>query len=161
RPIEPLKTLDQSGRVIYIASFSKTILPSIRLGFVVAPPSLSEAVRRAKQLTDWHTAMPLQVALAEFVESGEFSRHVRKMREIYRVRRELILEILAGQFGEHLEVVPSLAGLHVTALARTASPKEITGIAGKALEAGVGVQELSTFTAVQTGRAGLVVGYGA
>ena len=80
RPIEPLKTLDRSGRVVYVGTFSKTILPTIRLGFVVTPPSLRDGVHRAKQLTDWHTAIPLQVALAQFIESGEFSRHVRKMR---------------------------------------------------------------------------------
>ncbi len=161
RPVEPLKTLDQNGRVIYIGSFSKTILPTIRVGFVVTPPSLHAAVRRAKQLTDWHTAMPLQVALAEFIETGEFSRHVRKMHEAYRVRREIILEILTEQFGDYLEVVPSIAGLHITALARTASPEEISAIVRNASELDVAVQELSTFTLVQSGRAGLVVGYGA
>jgi GntR family transcriptional regulator/MocR family aminotransferase len=60
RPIESLQTLDASGHVIYIGSFSKTMLPTLRLGFVVTPPSLRAAVHRAKQVTDWHTSMPLQ-----------------------------------------------------------------------------------------------------
>ena len=126
RPIEPLRTLDASGRVIYIGSFSKTMLPTIRLGFVVTPRSLRPAMLRAKEVADWHTPIPLQAALAQFIDKGGFSRHVRKMRENYRVRREMVIESLTSQFSDHLEVVPSIAGLHVTALARTASAEEIS-----------------------------------
>jgi len=161
RPIEPLQTLDGSGRVIYLGSFSKTMLPTIRLGFLVAPTSLRSAVHRAKQLTDWHTAIPLQVALTEFIETGEFSRHVRKMREVYRVRREMIIEVLTQQFGDYLEVVPSIAGLHVSALARTASAEQITAVVEKASEADVAIQDLRTFTIARMARAGIVLGYGA
>jgi GntR family transcriptional regulator/MocR family aminotransferase len=60
RPIEPLQTLDRAGRVVYIGSFSKTLLATLRLGFLVALPSLRPAVRAAKLLTDWHTPLPLQ-----------------------------------------------------------------------------------------------------
>lgn len=161
RPIEPLQTLDGSGRVIYIGSFSKTMVPTIRLGFIVTPPSLRASVHRAKQVTDWHTPMPLQVALAQFIESGEFSRHVRKMREVYRARREIVIETLTRQFGDYLEVVPSIAGLHITALARKASAEEIKVIAEKASEAGVEFQELSAITVAPSGRAGIMLGYGA
>jgi GntR family transcriptional regulator/MocR family aminotransferase len=161
RPIEPLQTLDASGRVIYIGSFSKTMLPTIRLGFIVTPTSLRAAVHRAKQVTDWHTPMPLQVALAQFIESGAFSRHVRKMREVYRTRREIVIETLTRQFGDSLEVVPSIAGLHITALARNASAEEIKIIVEKASEAGVEVQELAPLTVAPSGRAGILLGYGA
>ena len=58
RPIEPLQTLDGSGQVIYVGSFSKTLLPTLRLGFLVVPASLVAAVRRAKFLADWHTRCP-------------------------------------------------------------------------------------------------------
>jgi GntR family transcriptional regulator/MocR family aminotransferase len=161
RPIEPLQTIDASGRVIYIGSFSKTLLPTLRLGFVVTPRSLRPAVLRAKAVTDWQTSMPLQVALAQFIDQGEFSRHVRKMREVYRVRREMVIQILTRQFGDHLEVVPSIAGLHVAALAHRASRGEIKAIVERASEAGVEVQDLSTSTMAPSGRAGIVVGYGA
>ena len=70
RPIEPLQTLDGSGRVIYVGSFSKTLLPTLRLGFLVAPPSLRRGVRSAKFLTDWHTPLPTQAALAELHRRG-------------------------------------------------------------------------------------------
>jgi GntR family transcriptional regulator/MocR family aminotransferase len=58
---------------------------------------------RAREVADWHTPMPLQVALAQFIDQGEFSRHVRKMRGIYRGRREIVIEILTKQFSDHLE----------------------------------------------------------
>jgi GntR family transcriptional regulator/MocR family aminotransferase len=161
RPIEPLQTLDASGRVIYIGSFSKTMLPTIRLGFMVTPPSLRAAVHRAKQVTDWHTPMPLQVALAQFIEGGGFSRHVRKMREVYCIRREIIIEALTRQFGDCLQVVPSIAGLHITALARTASAEQISTVVQKASETGVAVQELSMLTVARTARPGILLGYGA
>src|SRR4029079_9099690 len=67
RPIEPLRMLDDSDRVIYVGSFSKTSLATLRLGFIIAPPSLSPALAGAKFLADWHTPVPLQGALAEFI----------------------------------------------------------------------------------------------
>jgi GntR family transcriptional regulator/MocR family aminotransferase len=161
RPIEPLQTLDTSGRVIYIGSFSKTMLPTLRLGFVVTPPSLRAAVHRAKQVTDWHTPMPLQIALAHFIENGEFARHIRKMRDVYRVRHEIVTEVLSRKFGDLVQLVPSIAGLHVAALARTAPAETICAVARKASEAGVEIQEMSRFTVAKPERPGIVLGYGA
>ena len=161
RPIEPLQTLDASGRVIYIGTFSKTMLPTIRLGFIVTPAWLRAAVHRAKQVSDWHAPIPLQVALAQFIESGGFSRHVRKMREVYRTRREIIIETLTRQFGDYLEVVPSIAGLHITALARNLSAQEINAVVEKASQAGVEVQELAPLSVRRSGQAGILLGYGA
>src|SRR5689334_1695897 len=114
RPVEPLHTIDASGRVIYIGSFSKTLLPTLRLGFVATPPSLTAAVHKAKYLADWHTSMVLQVALAQFIEQGAFARHIRKVRRVYTARHETITRILYKDFHDHLEVVPAVAGLHVT-----------------------------------------------
>src|SRR5262249_29975607 len=148
-PIEPLQTLDARGRVVYIGSFSKTMLPTLRLAFIVTPPSLGAAVRRAKQVSDWHTALPLQVALAKVIEGGEFSRHIRKMRNVYKVRHEIITETLITKFADHLEVIPSIAGLHIAGLARAASAEEIGAVVHKASEAGVAIQDLSTLTAAK------------
>lgn len=161
RPIEPLQTLDTSGRVVYVGSFSKTMLPTLRLGFVVTPPSLSEAVQKAKQVTDWHTSTPLQPALARFIDEGGFARHIRKMGGVYRVRHEMVTNALAHAFADHLEVVPSAAGLHVAAVARTASADDIGAVVRRASDAGVEVQELSKLAFTAPARPGLVLGYGA
>jgi GntR family transcriptional regulator/MocR family aminotransferase len=161
RPIEPLQTLDNSGRVIYVGSFSKTMLPTLRLGFLVTPPSIRAAVQRAKQVTDWHTSLPLQMALARFIDDGGFARHVRKMRNIYRVRHAMVTHSLSNEFADHLQTVPSTVGLHVAALARTASADEIAAVARRASDAGVQVQTLSRFAVHAPAKPGLVLGYGA
>ncbi len=160
RPLDPLQTLDTAGRVIYIGTFSKTMLPTLRLGFLVTPASLRVAVHKAKQVTDWHTAIPLQIALAQFIASGEYSRHVRKMREIYRRRRELVIESVVREFAGHLRLVPSVAGLHVAALAIRASVDEVDAVVRTASENGVEVQRLSRFAVGSAAQAGIVLGYG-
>ena len=161
RPIEPLQTIDTIGQVVYVGSFSKTMLPTLRLGFVVTPPSLRAAVHKAKQVTDWHTATPLQMALARFIDDGGFARHIRKMREVYRIRHEMVTNALTGELADHLEALPSACGLHVAALARTASTDEIGAVVRRVAHAGVAVQELSQFAVNGPARPGLVLGYGA
>ncbi|MGH9187677.1 MAG: aminotransferase class I/II-fold pyridoxal phosphate-dependent enzyme, partial [Acidimicrobiales bacterium] len=161
RPIEPLQTLDTVGRVVYVGSVSKTMLATLRLGFVVTPPSLRQAVQAAKYVTDWHTSLPAQAALACFLDQGWYARHVRKMRAVYRVRHEQIVRALSHDFADHLRIIPSAAGLHVSAFARTASPGEVTAVVRRAFAAGVAVLPLSTFAVTEPPHAGLVLGYGA
>jgi GntR family transcriptional regulator/MocR family aminotransferase len=161
RPLEPLQTLDTSGRVVYVGSFSKTMLPTLRLGFAVMPPSLRDAAHRAKYVMDWHSSVPAQAALASFIDEGGFARHVRKMNATYRARHQLITTVLARDFADQLEVVPSAAGLHVTAIARTASAEQLGAIVRRASDAGVEVQQLSAFALSRPALAGLVLGYGA
>ncbi len=161
RPIEPLRMLDTTGNVIYVGSFSKTLLPTLRLGFVVAPPSLREAVHKAKLVTDWHTSTTIQAVLAHFIDSGGFARHIRKMRDVYRARHRMIAETLRRDFAGHLKVIPSTVGLHIAAVARTASADRIGVVVRRASDAGVAVQELSRFGIGSPGPPGLVLGYGA
>jgi GntR family transcriptional regulator/MocR family aminotransferase len=161
RPIEPLRMLDTTGRVIYIGSFSKTLLPTLRLGFVVAPPSLREAVHKAKLVADWHTSTTIQAVLAHFIDDGGFARHIRRAREVYRARHRMIADALARDFADHLTVVPSTTGLHIAALARTASADQIGAVVRRASDTGVAVQELSRFGVDSPGPPGLLLGYGA
>jgi GntR family transcriptional regulator/MocR family aminotransferase len=161
RPIEPLQTLDTNGLVIYVGSFSKTLLPTLRLGFAIIPPSLRDAVHRAKYVTDWHTSLPAQAALARFISDGGFARHLRKTSATYRARRHLLTHVLARDFADQLEVIPSVAGLHVSALARHASAEQLDAIVRSATDAGVEVQQLSSFALEPPARPGLVLGYGA
>ena len=84
RPFEPLQTLDAKGRVVYVGSFSKSMLPTLRLGFLVTPPSLREALHKAKFVGDWHSSTLMQAALARFIEDGAFARHVRRTTAVYR-----------------------------------------------------------------------------
>jgi len=161
RPIEALQTLDTKGRVIYVGSFSKTMLPSLRLGFVATPPSLRSAVHKAKYVTDWHTSIPVQAALARFIDGGGFARHVRRVCRVYRVRHDIVTHALTHEFADQLEFVPSSTGLHVAALARTASVDDIRTVVQRASELGVEIHELSRYSVHSPSRPGLVVGYGA
>ncbi|MFI6324726.1 PLP-dependent aminotransferase family protein [Nonomuraea sp. NPDC050556] len=146
RPLEPLQSLDRSGRVIYVGSFSKTLLPSLRLGFLVAPASLQEALSTAKQLTDWHGEPASQAALARFIDEGLLARHVRKATKVYGARHAAIVDGLEG-------LVPSAAGLHVCVMR-----DDVDHAALRA--AGVAVEPLESYYAGPPDRKGLVLGYG-
>jgi GntR family transcriptional regulator/MocR family aminotransferase len=160
RAHEPLQTLDTHERVLYVGSFSKTMLPSLRLGFVVAPRSISQALHAAKYVADWYAPLPTQLAMANFIDQGWFARHVRKMRTIYRARHDAIAEALTGQLSEHLTIIPSGVGLHISATAN-GSPAMLDGALELASTAGVAFHSLSMFQVNQPGQPGIAIGYGA
>jgi GntR family transcriptional regulator / MocR family aminotransferase len=164
RPIDPLHTLDRRGRVLYVGSFSKLLLPTLRLGFLVAPPGLQEALARAKVVSDWHTSVPPQAALARFIDDGGLSRHVRKMSHVYRARFIHLASLLADEFAGRLQVVPSVAGLHLCALTPDMSVDETVSVFERAAAGGVALNPLSQYTADPARKAaqtGFVIGYGA
>jgi GntR family transcriptional regulator/MocR family aminotransferase len=117
RPIEPLRAMDTDGRVIYVGSFSKSALPSLRIGFLITPPSLTAAIHAAKYLSDWHTMWAVQGALADFIEEGWYARHVRRMRKEYETRHIAVVKGIDTHFRNLIEVAPSAVGLHICALA--------------------------------------------
>jgi GntR family transcriptional regulator / MocR family aminotransferase len=161
RPLDPLQTLDTRGRVIYVGSFSKTLLPTVRLGFVVAPRSLRLAIQKAAFVGHWHAPTLTQNALAHLIDSGEFARHVRRVNRIYERRHEALIGVLNRNFSDHLDLLPATTGLHVAALARTASVERINAVARRAAEADVAVHRLSALAVSGSARAGIVLGYGA
>jgi GntR family transcriptional regulator / MocR family aminotransferase len=156
RPLEPLQSLDRHGRVVYVGSFSKTLLPVLRLGFLVAPASLQPALRAAKQLTDWHGDPAAQAALAHFIDEGQLGRHVRKATRTYAARRSLLAETIRSDFAGLLELVPCSAGLHVCALSRL----DTDDVVARASAAGVAVRSLESYCGETPRVSGLVFGYG-
>jgi GntR family transcriptional regulator/MocR family aminotransferase len=160
RPLETLQALDQHGRVIYVGTFSKSLVPALRAGYLVAPPSLHDALVGARQLADGYGAPAEQVALARFVTDGLLARHLRRARTTYAERRELVIDGLGRFLGDRLELVPCAAGLHVTA---TFVDRDIDDVAvvGAAAAEGIAVEALSTYTVGPDPRPGLALGYGA
>ena len=116
RPIEPIQRLDTSGRVVYVGSFSKTLSPSLRLGFVVAPEPVISELTNARNLADSQPPHLGQAALAAFISSGGLERHLRRTGRAYRARHELLTTHVDRLHGDGLIETPfaSHAGLHCT-----------------------------------------------
>jgi GntR family transcriptional regulator/MocR family aminotransferase len=164
RPLQPLHSIDRSSSVVYIGTFSKTMFPALRLGFLIAPPSLRTAVRTAKQLTDWHTDTVSQAALAQFIDDGLLARHIRRAARHYAARRAAIESWLATQ-PDLLEPLPASAGLHVTALIRPRQgvdvEVDVEEAVRRASAAGVLVRSVEPFHVDTPARPGVMLGYGA
>jgi GntR family transcriptional regulator/MocR family aminotransferase len=95
------------------------MLPTLRLGFIVAPEWAMRTLVAAKNCLDWHCSTPTQLGVAAFIAEGHLTHHVRKMRRVYKQRRQLLLNYLTEELGEWLEPIPSFYGMHVGAMART------------------------------------------
>ena len=158
RSLEPLQRLDRSGRVVYVGTFSKILLPALRLGYAVAPPSLLPALRAARRLADLHGAPERELALAGLMEEGLLARHVRRVQRIYRARREALLAALGARLGDAVEVLPAAAGLHLALFLRGRGPGA-AAVAAAAAAAGVAVEPLGPYYAARA-RPGLALGYG-
>jgi GntR family transcriptional regulator/MocR family aminotransferase len=158
RPLDALQTLDRAGSVFYVGTFSKSLFPALRLGFVVAPPWARTALVRAKQLTDWHGAVLAQDTLAAFIVEGHLARHVRKMRRVYGDRRAALLEALARHCGDRLQPIPGEAGLHLAT--RLTAPLKAKALAATVADDGVNLLSLDQFAVQRHAQNGLAFGYG-
>jgi GntR family transcriptional regulator/MocR family aminotransferase len=158
RPLDALQTLDGGARVFYVGTFSKSLFPALRLGFIAVPAWARDHVLRAKQVADWHAPVVEQDALAAFMAEGHLARHVRRMRTLYDARRTALLGALATHCADLLEPVPAVAGLHLAT--RFRRPVDADMVTAQALAAGIGVESLANYALQPTGVAGLAFGYG-
>jgi GntR family transcriptional regulator/MocR family aminotransferase len=156
RPLEALQTIDRHESVFYVGTFSKTMFPEVRMGFIVAPPWALEALIAAKQDADLISPFINQHALAAFIAEGHLARHIRKMRSVYSQRRRRLLEGLQRDFGHWLKPVPSFAGLHVAALLQGDAEEVVE----RAREIGVGIGAVGRYCVGKPDIQGLVFGYG-
>lgn len=115
RPLPALQGLDRAGVVLHAGSFSKTLFPSLRLAYVIVPEALLDRFVAAKSIVDRFTPPFAQAVLADFLVEGHFGRHLRRMRELYAERRAALLDALASELGDGLEVIGANAGLDVSA----------------------------------------------
>ncbi|WP_418130045.1 PLP-dependent aminotransferase family protein [Variovorax sp. 375MFSha3.1] len=143
RPLDALQTLDRAESVFYVGTFSKSLFPALRLGFVVAPPWARAALVRSRELADWHGPVLGQEALAAFIAEGHLARHIRKMRKLYGARRTALLEALARHGAGRLETIPSSAGLHLSARLH-GDTRDFT-VVERAAAAGITLPPLSRF----------------
>ena len=150
-----------SARVIYVGTFSKMLFPAIRLGFLVVPKHLAVQFACGRIVVDLQPSIFPQPALARFIGEGHLATHVRRMRRIYRLRQEALLEALASQAGALLTTDPDVAGMHLIAkftpeLAQRYDDLTAAGIVGKR---GINVQPMSMYYAERRAGNGFVMGY--
>jgi GntR family transcriptional regulator/MocR family aminotransferase len=157
--IEALRTADAADVVFYVGTFSKCMLPSLRLGYIVAPEWALRALVSAKNCLDWHCSTPLQSGVAAFIAGGHLARHVRKMRQIYGRRRQFVLNFLSEELGHWLEPIPSFYGMHVAAASRVTA--DLDAVAHSLLERNVKLHSFARYYFGPKSRNGLIFGYGA
>jgi GntR family transcriptional regulator/MocR family aminotransferase len=159
RPIPCLHGLDVDGRVIYVGSFSKTLFPALRLGFLIVPSDLQAGLVAARAAADQHPPTLDQAVLADFILEGHFARHLRRMRVVYRERLEALTAAAERYCGGALRVRPVRTGLHALA---DLDGVEAGRVAQEAAARGVEATPLSAYCAGRArGPNGLVLGFGA
>lgn len=143
--------------MFYVGTLSKSMLPVLRIGFIVAPAWARDALVAARQATDFAAPVLMQMAVADFIAEGHLLRHVRRMRAEYAERRRVLEHSIRRHLGAPAEIYPAIAGLHLAA----ALPVDAAELARRAWSAGVGVEPLSRYRLATEGVDGLVFGYGA
>ncbi|MEO7104965.1 MAG: PLP-dependent aminotransferase family protein [Rhodoferax sp.] len=158
RPVESLQSQDRHGSVAFIGSFSKNLSPELRLGYLIAPQAILKAVSTVKHLTDWHTSLPAQWALAKFITDGELLKHIRHCHAEYTLRRERLTHRFATDLAPWFDLVPAHAGIHLAALCKV--PMDMDLLARLARRVDVGVYALDVFYHFSPARPGLLLGFG-
>ncbi|MCC9654518.1 MocR-like pyridoxine biosynthesis transcription factor PdxR [Rhodopirellula halodulae] len=115
RPHPSLSSLDSSGQTIYMGTFSKLLFPSIRLGFLIVPKSLVPVFAYARFLQDRGSPPLVQMVLHRFIETGNFVKHIRRMRTLYAERQTVLYESLQKHLAGLVEVQQPESGMHLTA----------------------------------------------
>ncbi|AOK50714.1 DNA-binding protein [Burkholderia sp. MSMB617WGS] len=158
RPLASLQGLDTAGQVIYVGSFSKTLFPGLRVGYLVAPEPLAESFATASAELYREGQLLQQAVLAEFIAEGHFVSHIRKMRTLYGQRRQTLLDALARRYGDALPAVGGDAGLHL--VMRLPDGADDRAVARAALERDIVVRALSGYYAdAKRAGSGLLLGY--
>jgi GntR family transcriptional regulator/MocR family aminotransferase len=143
RPIAALQGLDRTGSVLYLGTFAKSLLPALRVGFVVAPPGLAESLAKIHRNTGQFVSPVMQLALADFIERGHYRAHVRRMKSIYARRLAGFAEGIARHSGGALEAAVPDGGLQTVVRSREEIGDE--ALAARLEQAGIGSQPLSEF----------------
>jgi GntR family transcriptional regulator/MocR family aminotransferase len=165
RPEPTLQSLDVSGAVIYIGTFSKTLSPELRLGYMIVPPQLAETFASAKQLADRHAASHAQRTLAILLEDGAYDRHVRRIRRLQEARRTALLSALERHLPGRLRVEGASSGLHLLVWIHGLSGERESDLVAAAEHERVLVYPVGPLYLSQSGAdmskrtAGLVLGY--
>lgn len=157
RPPPTLKSVDNNGQVIYVGTFSKSLFPALRLGYVLVPPALVDIfgtiMRKFLPGVPSHT----QAMVAEFIDEGFFASHVRRMRTIYRERHDVLLATAQQRLAGLLDVQPTHGGLHTIALLPASMPEMVISRAAEQRQ--ITASPIGRFALEPVAVNGLVLGY--
>lgn len=159
RPVAALQGLAPSPRVFYLGTFSKATYADIRVGYVVVPEALVDVFELAQRQMGILTSITIQDALAEFISSGAYLGHIRRMTRLYKGRRDRMLQALASEAGNRLAVETPAGGMQL--LARCSPQTNDQQLAARLLEAGVVSRALTRMLYHKTAERGLFLGFAA
>jgi len=159
RPLPALRSLDLADRVLYVGSFSKTLFPSLRLGYLVCPAALRDALYKAKLLDDLGSPSVEQAALATFIQSRQYEKHLRKSVAELNNRRRAVIDALQRLAGSHIEIGPHLAGMHFVIWFRHLGYAGLSAFIERAKSVGLGLYPIHPYYRVLPARPGLLIGY--
>ena len=165
RPEATLQSMDERGLVIYVGTFSKTLSPQLRLGYMVLPARLASLFAAAKRLVDRHAPSAPQRTLAALLESGVYERHVRRIRRMQHARQSALLASLQQHLAGRITVQGAASGLHVVAWIEGFTSRQEGALVAAGLREGVQVHPLSPLYVADphpskaSRPAGLVLGY--
>jgi GntR family transcriptional regulator/MocR family aminotransferase len=164
RPLDALQTLDRDASVLYVGTFSKSLFPSLRIGYVVAPAWAREALAAVKQCADTTGNAQVQDALGHFILDGHLARYVRRMRKVYAGRRQAMLDGLAQELQPWFQPIPSEAGIHLSVRYRDGGDggdgEAAKWILSKVRQHAPGAQPIGDFAMIDDPRMGIVFGIG-
>ncbi|MDP1751174.1 MAG: PLP-dependent aminotransferase family protein [Reyranella sp.] len=159
RPVAALQGLDDSGRVFYVGTFSKSTFADVRTGYVIVPVGLVEVFEKAQRHSGQIVPALLQNALAGFVADGHFSAHIRRMTRVYRARRDRLVQALHAAAGDALKIVPPAGGMQL--LAHLDPRWDDVALANRLARAGVVARPLSRHMIGGRTERGLFLGFAA
>ncbi len=157
RPLPALSALDSERRVFYVGTFSKSMFSAIRTGYIVVPPALVDTFAKARNLLGQSSSAIVEQALSQFIDDGRFVEHIRKMRRVYRERRDILFDCLTQDCADTLDPQPTDAGMHMVAWLKNGIDDQIAHQA--LLEAGIETLPLSVYCIDPLDRKGIVLGF--
>ena len=157
RPLPALAALDKVGRVLYVGTFSKSLFPSVRIGYVVVPEILVDTFAKTRNIFGQTSSAITEEALSNFMDDGGFAEHIRKMRRLYRERRDILLDALKNHCSNILEPQQTDAGMHIIADIKNGMSDRLAHL--ELLNAGIDSLPLSIYYEGSVQRQALVLGF--